>query len=67
MTFNKLYRVTKRIKLHTSPLYEADVVQEGRFIKETSKYYVFDSFRVQKTTLMNVEEIKGKDGGNNES
>jgi hypothetical protein len=61
MTINKLYRVTKRIKIHTSPLIEVEVVNEGVFKKETKEMYVFDTFRVRKSCLVMCEEIRGDD------
>lgn len=59
MVANKKYKITKRIKIHTSPLFEVDVVQEGKFIKETAKYFVFDTFRVLKQVVISIEQIAG--------
>lgn len=59
MKRNKKYLVTKKIKIHTSPLIEVEVVKQGRFLKETSKYYIFDSFRVQKQVVVKIEETEG--------
>jgi hypothetical protein len=61
MTKGKNYRVKKRIKLHTSPLVMADAVNEGIFVKETGKSYVFDSFRVSKSCFVSAEELRGAD------
>ena len=35
MQSGKIYRITKRIKLHTKPLYEANVTVIGRYIRES--------------------------------
>ncbi len=53
---NKNYEIMKRIKVHTSPLREVDVVQVGRFVKETKKSYMFDNFRVKKELVIHIEE-----------
>ena len=58
MTCGKTYKVTKEIKLHTKPLRTAVIVQEGVLKKKTEKNYIFDSFRVSKTTIVKFEEIK---------
>lgn len=54
MTLNHRYRVTIKIKLHTSPLQELEYDKEGVFIKETHSYLVFDNFRVRKTNAVNI-------------
>ena len=59
MTVGKKYRVVKRVKIHTSPLVMADIVNEGIFVKETDKSWVFDDFRIRKSCLLSAEEIKG--------
>lgn len=47
------------MKIHTSPLVMADVVNEGVFVKETEKSWVFDGFRVSKPCLKSAEELGG--------
>ena len=54
MTTNHRYRVTIKIKAHTSPLREIEYDKEGVFVKETQSYLVFDSFRVRKTNAVNI-------------
>lgn len=51
------YKITIKIKTHTSPLYELIYDRIGKFIKETSAYYVFDGFRVNKANVMNIQEV----------
>lgn len=55
---NKLYEVTTRIKRHTSPLYEIDVVRRGTFKKETGSTLVFDGFRVRKSNVIKMVEVQ---------
>lgn len=57
MEYGKLYRVIKRVKIHTKPLIEADVVQIGKFIKETPKRFVFDEFQVYKANIISATEL----------
>ena len=57
MKANKRYRVTKRIKIHTKPLVEVTVVQEGIFKRETSKSLCFQDFCVHKHCVINIEEV----------
>ena len=57
MLSNKPYRITKEIKIHTKPLNKVQIIREGMFIKETSKSYVFDGFRVNKANVIKVEKI----------
>ena len=54
---NKMYTVTKKIKIHTSPLYEAIVPLSGIFIKQTAAYLIFDGFKVRKRCVVTVEEV----------
>ena len=61
MTCNKNYKVTKKIKLHTKPLVEAEITNEGMFLKETENFYCFDGFRVNKETLVKVEECEAEE------
>jgi hypothetical protein len=60
MTFQKEYTVVKKIKLHTSPLRTAEVVQTGKFLGETPKTYVFEGFRVHKNNFVRADEIGGE-------
>ena len=57
MKTGEIYKVTKRIKLHTKPLREADVSMTGRFIRETEYGYVFDWFKVRKANVIAI--VKG--------
>lgn len=59
MKSGKVYSVTKRIKIHTSPLAEVDVVKQGKFVKETSSCYIFDTFRVNKSNVISIDEMNG--------
>ena len=59
MTVNKKYKVTKRIKIHTLPLVEADVIQQGKFVKETAQSFVFDHFAVRKRLVIKIEKVEG--------
>ena len=56
MQVGKIYKITKRIKVHTNPEREVDVSLIGMFAKETESYYCFDKFRVRKA---NVVDVKG--------
>ena len=58
MTVSKPYKVTKKIKLHTNPLREEEIIKEGIFMKETAKTYIFDDFRVNKSTVIKIEEME---------
>jgi hypothetical protein len=51
----KNYRVTKTIKLHTKPLRTVNIVQYGKFVKETMNYLVFGGFKVRKSVISNIE------------
>lgn len=57
MKVGKLYQIIKKIKIHTSPLVTVEVTQIGRFVKETYKFYMFDTFRVMKSCVVSVEEV----------
>ena len=57
MTVGNPYKVTKKIKIHTKPLREVEVIASGVFKKETSKLYVFDDFKVLKTNVTMIEEV----------
>ena len=59
MTRGKEYEVTKRIKLHTKPLVEEEIVKTGLFLKETDKSFIFDDFKVSKSTVIKIEETDG--------
>ena len=58
MIVGSTYRITKRVKIHTSPLVMADVVKEGVYMKETQKNYIFDTFRVSKDVVIKVEKVE---------
>jgi hypothetical protein len=51
------YTVVVKIKLHTQPVRTLDYRKEGVFVKESPSCFIFDSFRVRKT---NVIEILGR-------
>lgn len=57
MVSGKTYRVIKRVKIHTKPLVEADVVLTGRFLKETPKQFLFNGFRVFKDKIISIESL----------
>ena len=52
-----VYKVTQKIKLHTQPPRVIVVEREGVFVKETEKSYIFKDFRVQKSTVIKIEEV----------
>lgn len=52
----KIYRITKRIKLHTKPLYEADITLTGRYVRESQNFYIFDTFKVKKANVIKIVE-----------
>lgn len=54
----KNYRVTKTIKLHTRPLRVANVVQYGKFVRETKLCLVFGGFKVRKSVITNIEAVE---------
>lgn len=53
---NKMYTVTKRIKIPTSPLVEVVVPQTGAFVKETAAYLIFRGFKVRKACVVDIKE-----------
>jgi phage-related protein len=55
MKVNNTYTVTKRIKLHTKPLVEGELVKTGKFLRETNTYYIFDTFKAIKTNIIKIE------------
>ena len=57
MEVNKLYEVTKRIKIHTKPLVICNVVLTGKFKKETDSMFIFDNFRVTKSVLLSIKDV----------
>ena len=57
MKSNHLYKLTIKVKLHTSPLFERVFDKVGKFVKETSKCYIFEDFRVKKSNVMSIEEV----------
>lgn len=52
------YKITIKMKLHTKPLRELIYEKVGKFVKGTKKCYVFDSFRVRKTSVLNIQEVE---------
>ena len=52
----KIYRITKRIKLHTKQLYEADITLTGRYVRESQNFYIFDTFKVKKANVIKIVE-----------
>lgn len=61
MTFNAPYKVTCKIKTHTSPLHELIFDRVGRFVKETPHSYVFDTFAVRKNTVLMFTPLTEKE------
>jgi hypothetical protein len=55
---NETYTVCVKIKVHTSPLREIEYTKTGRFVKESSAQYVFDSFRVRKGNVTNIIHVE---------
>lgn len=55
MKHGATYRVTRKIKTHTSPLRTVTYDEVGRFVKETSNMLIFDTFRVKKSTIINIK------------
>lgn len=57
MTPRNLYRVTMKIKLHTSPLRLLEYHLDSEFVKETKSYLVFKDFRVRKANVTNITPL----------
>jgi hypothetical protein len=57
MTKNQEYKITKRIKLHTSPLREIEISQQGRFVRETATNYIFDKFWTRKKNVIEIQAV----------
>lgn len=57
MRYGVTYQVTRQIKTHTSPLRLVVYDETGKFVKETSSMFIFDSFRVKKSTIINIKLI----------
>lgn len=53
----RYYRVTVKIKLHTSPLRELEYLKEGMFVKETKSCFIFGDFRVRKENVVTIVEL----------
>lgn len=53
----KVYKITQKIKLHTQPQRVIVVEREGVLVKETEKFYIFEDFRAQKSTIIKIEEV----------
>lgn len=59
MKYGKQYTVTRRIKTHTSPLRTVTYDEVGRFVKETPKMYIFDTFSVRKDVITRIRRKLG--------
>lgn len=57
MNFGVTYQITRQIKTHTSPLRTVTYDEIGRFIKETPKMLIFDTFMVRKSTIISIKKI----------
>lgn len=57
MKHHAVYNITIKIKLHTSPLRELIYDKTGTFLGETKSYYVFEGFRVRKSTVVGIQEV----------
>ena len=57
MIVYKRYKITVKIKVHTSPLYELVYERTGLLIKETPSFYIFDTFRVKKANVIGFQEV----------
>ena len=55
---NEYYRIKARLKLHTSPLKILEYEKEGKFIRETDRFYVFDEFMVKKLNVISITHLK---------
>ena len=38
------------------PLYEANVTVIGRYIRESEKWYIFDTFKCKKDNIIEIKE-----------
>ena len=54
MISGKPYAVRVKIKLHTRPIRFLEYDKTGVFLKETSSYYIFTDFRVNKSNVLNI-------------
>ena len=57
MKLHTKYKVTVKIKIHTSPLREIIYEKVGTFVKESSSFYIFDTFRVKKSNVIEIQEV----------
>ena len=57
MVVGEEYRVTKKIKIHTSPLVEVQITLQGTLQKESEVYYIFDNFKVRKLNVVKIERV----------
>lgn len=57
MKVGAVYKVTRKIKTHTSPLRVITYDEEGRFVKESSSMLIFDSFKVRKSTITDIKLV----------
>ena len=56
MKVGNRYRLSIKIKLHTSPLRMLEYMREGVFVKETAKCFVFKDFMVRKANVIGILE-----------
>ena len=59
MNIGTRYKVTVKIKLHTSPLVELVYDKQGALVRESNSYYIFDGFRVRKANVIKMQEVAG--------
>lgn len=57
MKTHNRYKITVKIKLHTSPLREFTYDKEGVFVKESESCYIFEGFRVRKANVIKIQEV----------
>lgn len=54
MIANKVYRITAKVKLHTSPLTVLEYEKIGRYLYSTKSYHCFEGFKIRKTNVLNT-------------
>ena len=54
---NIKYAVYSNIKIHTKPLKYAITIQNGRFVRESDMFLIFDKFRVKKINIVQIKEL----------
>ena len=57
MKIGRTYKIIIKIKVHTKPLREIIYENVGAFLKETRATYIFDTFRVRKANVTNIQEV----------